>query len=232
MKKALTIILILVLATSAVSGATFGKSFKIDLTVESDGDMEIHNFSITRAERSPQQTGNHSLEFQDKQNNTVYSYNFDPEFQTSGHTVGSGDQLNGTDSEAQKRRMGFWLPYNKTATKIVGKYDGEVVSEISITQKLCQNSDNTCSSYCSGKGIDVDCTCGDDVCQESTNEQELCPQDCSTPKNNPGNQENSSEDQTREVVDSSYSNYILIAVIVAAVLVGLFLVSGKVKIEA
>lgn len=233
MKKALTITLIAVLAVSLASGATFGKSFKIDFVVESDGGMEIDEISITRAERSPERTGNYSLELKDKNNDTVYSYKFDPEFQTSGHTVGSGRRLNATGSEVQRRRMGFWLPYNRSATKIVGKYSGEIITSVSLTEELCQINDGKCSSYCDGKRVDVDCTCGDDICQESTNERELCAQDCSTPENDQEFQQNtSSEDQVKEVVDSSYSNYLLIAVVIVAVLLGLFLLSGRVKIEA
>lgn len=232
MRKALALTLVLILMTGIVSGATFGDSFQVDLTVKNNGDIEIDSFSITRAERSPEQTGNYSLTFEDSQNNTVYSYKFSPEFTTSGHTVGSGDQLNQTGSTVRERKMSFWLPYNKTSTEILGKYGKEVVSEVSITEKLCQNFDNKCSSYCKGKGIDVDCTCGDNICQKSTNEQELCPKDCSDPEKSRPENQTPKQEQTKEIVDSSYSNYILMTVILAAVLIGLFMLSGKVKIEA
>lgn len=237
MKKSSTLILILILASSLTAGASFGKSFKVDLTVHKDGDVDIHDFSITRTERSPEQSGNYSLSLEDNANQTLYKYEFSPEFQTSGHTIGSGDQLNETGSKAQERRMSFWIPYNKSATKIVGRHKGETVVKKSLTKKLCQNFDGTCSSYCDGKGIDVDCTCGNDICQESTNEKELCPQDCSDTGSEEPEEENTEpnktkKDQTKEIVDNKYSNYLLILIIVATVLVGLFLLSGKVQIEA
>jgi hypothetical protein len=123
------------------------------------------------------------------------------------------------------------IPYEEEALTLKLQKNQRILLNTSLTNRLCSNFDNTCISYCDGKGVDVDCTCGDDICQESTNERELCSQDCSQPQDTRA-ETNITEDQTKEVVDSSYSNYLLIAIIVAAVLIGLFLLSGKVKIEA
>lgn len=68
------------------------------------------------------------------------------------------------------------IPYNKSASVIGVEKKGDTVIEENITERLC-GYDNACSSYCSGKGVDPDCTCGDGVCQSHEN-AEICFEDC------------------------------------------------------
>lgn len=167
---------ILMLSMSGL-GATYGESFAIDMTLHKNGSIFVHDVSITVTEWSESQDGNYTIELVDESDSTIRTHSLNPNFQMSGHTVGSGSNLNGTSSETEKRRVGVWVPYNETAVTIEGYYRDTLVTTISIPEKACTSNDGSCSSYCDGRGIDVDCSCGDGTCQSHESE-ELCPQDC------------------------------------------------------
>lgn len=177
MNKPALIGLLFMLLIGFGSPATYGKSFKMDLTAYNDGNITIHSISTTMSERSSQQEGEYQIKLYDTQGQRLYTHNISPSFKTSGHTVGSGRNLNATGSEISEMRIGVWLPYKDSAVVAKGFYKDEEVSSIDMTAEICSSNDGTCSSYCKGKDVDTDCTCGNDVCEDLEN-QELCPEDC------------------------------------------------------
>lgn len=228
MKKAIIATIAIILLSGA---ATAEQKFLVDATFYNNTSAEINNVRILDADRTTslrKVKSNFTIEAADK-SGKVLKKGFVPlSFQTNVRTRQGGYVIE--KDEVEKR---IFLKYNRNVTSIQIKQNGEQKATYDLIKQLCSNYDGECSSYCSGKEVDVDCTCGDGICQQSTNETELCPQDCSSPKNTGSEQKNSSsENQVKEVVDRSYSTYILIAVIIAAVLIGLFLLSGRVKIEA
>lgn len=224
MKKNTGKITVIILATTALITAVGAEQvFHVELTVNKNDTATLENITV--------QDGTERNYYG---NNGSYSYSI---------TDKDGEKL-----WQEKRTMNWYLftnpprpikskdvileiPYHKEALNLILRKNQRTLVNTTLTNRLCTNFDDTCTPYCNGKGVDVDCTCGDDICQESTNEQELCPEDCSQPQDTRP-EPNNTEDKTKEVVDSSYSNYLLIAILVAAVVIGLFLLSGKVKIEA
>ena len=225
-RKIMILIAILTLLAGAASAE---KKFMVEATFYSNNTAEIENLEILEASRTT--AFRHVGE-----NFTIEAYSGENTLEISGevplsfvnHIRTSEGGYREVEEEIDKN---LFLNYQKNITQIKIMHKNQEKTSYNLIDNLCSNFDNTCTAYCDGKGVDVDCTCGDDICQESTNEKELCPEDCSQPQDTRP-EPNNTEDQTKEVVDSSYSNYLLIGIIVAAVLIGLFLLSGKVKIEA
>lgn len=88
----------------------------------------------------------------------------------------------------------LYLPYQPNAAAIQFTHDNRIISKVNLTRRICV-PDGTCSEYCSGREADIDCTCGDGICQSSTNEKELCLQDCRETASTENNSESSSESQ-------------------------------------
>jgi len=133
------------------------------------------------------------------------------------------------------------IPYHSNATIFGLEKNNNTIIEVNIPDKICLNFDNTCSSYCEGKNADVDCTCGDGVCQESSNERELCPEDCggnsgleetNQQENNPNTGNSTGPSDGTEIVDSDQNTNLLLIIGVLAILFAVILASSKVKIEA
>ncbi|MFB6180832.1 MAG: hypothetical protein ABEJ93_03055 [Candidatus Nanohalobium sp.] len=126
------------------------------------------------------------------------------------------------------------IPYRRKASIFKITNNGNTILRANITKKICTSYDNKCSSYCKGRNLDVDCTCGDNICQEGLNERELCPSDCGVENNTKTSENNTREpeDGRAEIVDTSYNIAILAVIIIAAIAGLLFYLSGKVKIEA
>jgi len=73
----------------------------------------------------------------------------------------------------------YWrLPYMADAHHIELRdvETAETVFRINLTDRFC-GFDQACSGFCDGKEVDVDCTCGDGVCQDIEN-TEPCGDDC------------------------------------------------------
>lgn len=91
----------------------------------------------------------------------------------------------------------FWrLPYDWSAKNLTlyeferGDTDGhdhdveidhdtrDVVFTVDLEDEFCSGEpDGECRSFCDGKQVDVDCSCGDGVCHPHESE-ETCPEDC------------------------------------------------------
>lgn len=225
-KKLMLTLIILTLLLGTVSAE---EKFLVDATFYNDNSAEINSVKIIDASRTTSLrhvTENFTIQGVNKENQSLKQGSVPLSFINYVRTTEGG-----YEEEKERITKRIFLEYNRNITKIKILHEGTEKAEYNLITNLCSNFDNTCISYCDSKGVDVDCTCGDDICQKPTNEKELCPEDCSIPQDSES-VENSTENQTKEVVDSNYSNYILIAIIVAAVVVGLFFLSGKVKIEA
>ncbi|AOV94773.1 hypothetical protein AQV86_02500 [Nanohaloarchaea archaeon SG9] len=225
-----TKILILITALALLTGAASAeKKFLVDATFYDNESAKINNVKILDATRTTalRHVGaNFSIKALSTDKKTEIDGKVPISFTNHVRTSEGG-----YETEKEEIQKNLFLEYQKNITEIKIFYEDEEKASYNLKDNLCCDFDNTCTSYCDGKEVDVDCTCGDEICQKSTNEQELCPEDCSQPESSE-NTESSTEDQTKEVVDSDYSNYLLIAIVIAAVLIGLFLLSGKVKIEA
>jgi hypothetical protein len=71
----------------------------------------------------------------------------------------------------------LWLPYYQNATMLTVRYDGKVLRRYDMSLRLCEQTDGICSQYCLGKQVDLDCTCGNNACEEIENDRN-CPLDC------------------------------------------------------
>jgi hypothetical protein len=199
----------------------------VNITFHNNSSAEIKDIGRIETERLTafSDEGTHQIRAVTETEEKVFEGYLNIVFRTP---KGFGMQGYETTSNITRR---VFLPFKMNATSL--QVDGPFgTTETDIVDSLCDLR-GECTEYCSqNNGGVLSCTCGDGICQESTNETELCPQDCTTPQNDPETGNNSSGDQVKEVVDSSYSSYILIVVIAVAVIFVLFLLSGRVKIEA
>lgn len=228
MQKTMIISALLVLLAG---GAAAEKKFMVDSTFYNNTSAEINDVKILNAQRTtPLREVGSNFTIEALQNDSNISINgpVPLSFITNVRTTKGGY----TVQKSKVNKM-IYLEYSRNITKIQLTINGEVKASFDLIKNFCSSFDDQCISYCNGKGVDVDCTCGDNICQESTNEEELCPQDCTTRENDTETEKNNTQDgQVKEVVDSSYSTYILIIIAAIAVLLAIFLLSGKVKIEA
>jgi hypothetical protein len=227
---ALTAALLLLTGLSMAQNFENSEEQKIsaNITFQNDSSAKITDIGRIETERLTafSKEGTHQIRVKDEEGETVFEGYLNIVFRTP---KGFGKPGYETTSHLTRR---LFIPLKMDATRL--KVDGPYgTTEASILDSLCTLR-GECTDYCQeNSGKVLSCTCGDNICQQSTNETELCPQDCSIPQNN-GNdgQNNSTDEQVKEVVDSDYSTFLLIAVIVIAVLIALFLLSGRVKIEA
>jgi hypothetical protein len=245
MKKT-AILICLVMVTSFVSsqgleGAEREK-FAVNVTFYSESKPEINGISRIETERVTAfgEEGSHQIKTLDKQNETIMQGHVNIAFRTP-KGFGSSEYITTNFTSRQ-----LFIDFHEEATKLeISGPEGS--SQKSIVNSLC-NLGDSCTDYCRQNDGDVlSCTCGDGICQEDLNEDELCPQDCETPsqpnqqdqeEDNEANQEdqsdtvNTSQEQSVEVVDSGTNTGILVLIGVLFILVALVLVSGKVSIEA
>ncbi|MDY6788386.1 MAG: hypothetical protein SVV03_00315 [Candidatus Nanohaloarchaea archaeon] len=172
MKKKLIIALMLVLMASAVSA----KSFHLKVRFFQDKNPEVRSFGTDQESRL---SGFYRL---GGENYSVVVESAEGEILFSGviplDLVSHGYTSNGSSiQEVENITKDLWLPYDRDGEILRIEQDGETVEQVDIPGRLCRN-DGSCSSYCSGREIDPDCTCGDGTCQSSLNEEEICPKDC------------------------------------------------------
>lgn len=203
------------------------RKISANITFHNNSSAEITDIGRIETERLTafSEEGTHKIRVVTDAGETVFEGYMNIVFRTP---KGFGMQGYETTSNITRR---VFLPFKMNATQL--EVEGPFgTAEASILDNLCKLR-GECTEYCrENNGAVLSCTCGDGICHESTNETELCPQDCTAQQNEVNPDNNSSEDQVREVVDSNYSNYLLIAILVIAVVFGLFLLSGRVKIEA
>ncbi|MFB6174641.1 MAG: hypothetical protein ABEJ87_01550 [Candidatus Nanohalobium sp.] len=230
MKKLGILTLIFLLSATLTAAISPVKMFKIEASFTEKGKASIEDINITKTRRT---------------SSSLYetNNNFSLRLKSKKETVKEGpiplsfsspiDTFNSTERRARKENATkiFFFRYRKSIERIQILNNGEVVASRRFTDALCKNN-NVCTSYCEGKEVDVDCTCGDNICQKDLNEKELCSQDCSySDSKNESSDNRSVNPGTKEVVDQSYSIYILGLIAVVAIIILIFFLSGKVKIE-
>lgn len=72
----------------------------------------------------------------------------------------------------------LYLPYSREAVRLRVHHAGDLIADVNLVDRLC-TADGTCSSYCDGRAVDVDCTCGDGTCQ-AVEDAQSCAADCVT----------------------------------------------------
>jgi len=170
-----SLIILIVSAFAIQTGAvTYGDSIRLSLTAYQDGDIQLRDAELMRAERDPPTDSDYRIELQGKDGETLYSHRFSPFFATSG----SGGNLSGNGSTVDSRNITLYLPFNESTWYLTAFHDTEQKDRLTLPDLFCQQ-DGTCSSYCDGKQEDIDCTCGDSVC-DSIESPETCYRDCRT----------------------------------------------------
>jgi hypothetical protein len=241
MKKISPVLILLIF----LSGAAHAEDkFRVDATFYNNSSAEINNLQIVEdADRTTAlNRGEFSLIKTDRDGRRLTVGKLPVDFTGYVRT-----QEGGLTYEKNSINKIIYLNYSKDIIKLHLNTNGEDKASYNIIRNKCKSSDGLCRSYCKGKKVDVDCTCGDDICQEDLNEDELCPQDCETPSqpnqqnqegDNEANQDdqsdtvNTSQEQPVEVVDSGTNTGILVLIGILFILVALVLASGKVSIEA
>lgn len=232
MRKILILILLLTLTFSAVAT----ERFSAQITFYNNGSAEIGQLNKIDTERPE------SSFYQAEEEFSIQLKSSKNVIREEDVPVSFSRAITRTKTVySNKTGLNILIDYEKQVETLTVLHEGIVKDEKKFTKELCSNFDNTCSSYCSGKGVDVDCTCGDGVCQEDANERELCPKDCREspePQDGGGDENQSStgsvdnSGESTEVVDSGYNTGLLIIIAVLAILIALVLGSGKIKVEA
>lgn len=226
MRKAAILIAILVLGTAAVGSQELPeKKFYLKIQFNNNSTAEVLNSSITESGKTSSfysLTENYTLEITDKENNTL----FEGEIPITFDAIIRGQGI----QERKKIVKPLWTPYRPDAYYLKIKKDGELIKNEPLARKICEEN-SECTEFCSGKEVSLSCTCGDGICQEGLNERQFCSQDCESPGQNEESPGNTSTPNGEEIVNESYGIYILVGIAVLAILILLFMASGKVKIE-
>lgn len=236
MKKT-TILICLAMVTGFVSGQSLEEAerekFAVNVTFYSDSEPEINGISRIETERVTPlgEEGSHQIETLNNQNRTIMQGYVNIVFRTP---EGFGSSEYETANSISRQ---LFIEFHEEATKLeISGPEGS--SQKSIVDIIC-NLKDSCTDYCrQNDGNVLSCTCGDGVCQERTQERELCPQDCTNPSN-VGEQENQSPAEnlnqtsgSTEIIDSGYNTGLMILIGVLALLAAVLLASSKVRIEA
>lgn len=232
----------LLLAALMIFGLGSGqetKLFTFEFQIDRDGEVSnVRSSTAVGYTRIPgEEDGKHTLKLLNKNKSVINTYRLRISYLRLGKNV---EKVNST-------RVFFRLPYNPKAEFLEISKEENFNTLINIPSNVCKAGSDKCTEYCEGREMVLSCTCGDDICQEDLNEDELCPQDCETPSqpnqqdqegDNEANQEdqsdtvNTSQEQPVEVVDSGTNTGILVLIGILFILVALVLASGKVSIEA
>ena len=211
--KILILFTVIALLTGAVSAE---KKFMIDSTFYNNTSAEINSVEILEATRTTalrHVEENFTIKALNNQNQSEIKGDIPLSFTSHIRTREGGFEI-----EEKKIEKTIFLKYQKNITKISIFHENETKAAFDLPANICSSQDGKCSSYCDGRGIDSDCSESEDL---ETPETPDTSED----------EGNRTETQTQEVVDSDYSNYILIGIVVAALILGLFIISGKIKIE-
>jgi hypothetical protein len=157
-----------------ISFSASQEKFKVDVTFYDDTEAEIGNVKILNATKTSNLglvDENYSLKGVSNNKSEILSYKLPVSYLNYVNTRQGGFKV--TKNKVEKN---IFIPYEASIETLQVWRDGEKEDEYNLERKLC-GYDGQCNSYCLGKGIDVDCTCGDSVCQDNESE-ELCPSDC------------------------------------------------------
>jgi hypothetical protein len=198
-------ILFTIAALLVVSGSA-QKSFEADITVFKNETAKLDRLEIieSRADKYQGSEGSFTLEAIDSDGKVVWSQSRRINFYL----------LTNPPTKIDSKTQRYSIPFEKEITGLSLKKDGENIFSANITDRICKY-DNKCPSYCSGKSVDVDCSCGNEIC-ENHETKELCFEDCGDDEpSSPGagdfgssdadNDDNSDSEDNDDDTGSSYS---------------------------
>lgn len=167
--------------------------FTLDVTLYSEGGGELRDYAMEsgyadkfRGHDAYEPT--HRLVVTDRNGEQVFTQDLHVRFEI--HPYGQEHY------PVPERNFTWQLPYHEDAKNITLydlPYDAghnhsehdhstddtgerETVFSIDLEEEFCQ-SDGECPAFCDGKGVDIDCSCGDGLCQPHESE-DTCPEDC------------------------------------------------------
>ncbi len=203
--KKITLIFFIIVVLTAVSGQ---KSFEAEINVFNNNTAKFNGLNIVdeQAESYQGGSGSYILEAKNSNGDVIWSQNRSINFFL----------FTQPPTELDNKIQSFSIPYNKNITRLELRKNGQSLISISLEDQLCEY-DRKCSAYCKERGVDIDCTCGDGVCQEHEN-AELCSDDCST-----SSVENTEPSDKEGEDGSSFQwTYILVGVLIAGLVAVIF----------
>lgn len=209
--------MILIMCTSILVAPSISqKKFEIDANFYNDSRSEINNVEIVNTSKNTvyrRLDQNFSLKAKGSNGDLILSEEVPITFSNFVRTKSGGFEI-----EQEKVNSVLYVAYDRDISRFEIYENGQKKSEFKLKNNICVN-DGKCSDYCKERGVDIDCTCGDGVCQEHENE-ELCSEDCSTssgdPSKDPSNQSN------EESGNGFQWLYVVIGVLVTGLLIVIF----------
>lgn len=193
MQRIILISAIVLFSTPTIAAQT-QEVFSAQFDIDRDGNVsDILLDTTTDTVSLPQGDGNYSVALIADDGRTFYEESFHISF--IRYAIAGGRE------EVNETVVNMRIPYERNATSIEIRKHDNVLETIALPERLCVN-DGTCRSYCDGRGIDIDCTCGDSVCQEHESE-ELCPQDCDPDYGEPNEEETTNNDTQDDDTDET-----------------------------
>ncbi len=181
--------------------------FDITLIFYKDNGVEVGKLNIIEGTTLlPDNNGDYGLILVSKEGKSLYETRFNIQFETHEDLIIDGKKQ-ARDITIDKINVPFRFPFN-SEVHFLEVYYGEkkLISykiELCNNNKVCENLrtenylscpydcssgsddnycdevlDGRCDSDCVVKELDVDCTCGDNICGDKENNK-TCPEDCS-----------------------------------------------------
>ncbi|MDY6778070.1 MAG: hypothetical protein SVU32_05350 [Candidatus Nanohaloarchaea archaeon] len=170
-------LLILILLGSIGLGANIEQVFIVSFDLNRTFQTENVNIAIEPGDPSIPGHGNgrYWSNLLDSDNRTIFTSKTLIQFQRL-HIIGGITNISEIHFMAR-------LPYNSNATwfRIQNSTNHTKVA-INLQNRLCIADDGACSSYCSGRKVDLDCTCGNNIC-DAIEQATTCQPDCGAPPN-------------------------------------------------
>lgn len=222
--KAKRIAFLVTLTALMISTVTAAEVFETSFEYHKNGTAELNSIEIKEGEPSRfYGTGNQTEYILTGKNKAIWHEKVKYKWiETTAHVAGEfTDEMNVT----------VRAPYNYSAEKLQIEREGEKVLEVNLTENLCE-FDDKCPSFCSGKQVDLDCTCGDGICQKDLNEREFCQRDCQAQEQESKNTGNrSSREEPDQVSSPGITVYIIGGILLIVIAFIALIMSGKVEIE-
>lgn len=169
-------VLISLLLLLAGSGTAAQETARLYIIVEADGTLSIDSITprttTTRID-SGSVNASHSLRVEARNTTDTYYTKTVPLAFTGTTPTGEQENLSSVAYHVN-------VPLQENTSNILFFINGERVQSLSteaLVSGICKGTDNTCFAFCDSKNLDLDCTCGDNVCQASF-EKGVCTMDC------------------------------------------------------